>query len=203
MQSRGVGLPLVFASVALGQIPVTPTCKTVCLLSDTAVKCAAIRSMDAKTKQRVLRLLTNGMYVITSRSGERYGAATITWVSQASFKPPLLMVALRKDGSVYQCLAESRVAVVHVLDSGQRDLARRFFAATEQSQGMLNGEPYSEGKTCAPILDRLGAYVECKVVEIVEKHGDHAVAILEALDAVIRRDIKPLTVTDSPWQYGG
>lgn len=159
--------------------------------------------MDPKTKQKVLRLLTNGMYIITARSGERYGAATITWVSQASFKPPLLMVALRKDGSVYQCLAESRLAVLHVLDSGQRDLAQKFFAATEQLHGMLNGEPFSESKTGAPILDNLGAYLECKVIEIIEKHGDHAVAILEATDAVIRRDVKPLTVTDSPWQYGG
>ncbi|MGA7224926.1 MAG: flavin reductase family protein [Candidatus Acidiferrales bacterium] len=159
--------------------------------------------MDPKTKQKVLRLLTNGMYIITARSGERYGAATITWVSQASFKPPLLMVALRKDGSVYQCLVESRLAVLHVLDAVQRDLAQKFFAATEESQGMLNGEPYSEGTTRAPILDNLGSYLECKVVEIVEQHGDHAVAILEAVDAVIRREIKPLTVTDSPWQYGG
>jgi flavin reductase (DIM6/NTAB) family NADH-FMN oxidoreductase RutF len=159
--------------------------------------------MDPKIKQKVLRLLTNGMYVITSRSGQRYGAATITWVSQASFKPPLLMVALRKDGSVYQCLAESRIAVLHILDDAQRNLAQKFFAATEQSRGTLNGEPYSEGKTGAPVLDNLGAYLECKVIEIVEKHGDHAVAILEATDAVIRRDIKPLTVTDSPWQYGG
>jgi flavin reductase (DIM6/NTAB) family NADH-FMN oxidoreductase RutF len=159
--------------------------------------------MDPKTKQRVLRLLTNGMYLITSRSGERYGAATITWVSQASFKPPLLMVALRKDGSVYQCLAESRVAVLHVLDAGQRDLAQKFFAATEESEGTLNGEPYMEGKTHAPILKKLGAYLECKVVAIVEQHGDHAVAILEAVDAVIHKEIKPLTVTDSPWQYGG
>ena len=90
--------------------------------------------MDPKTKHKVLRLLTNGMYVITSRSGERFGAATITWVSQASFKPPLLMVALRKDGSVYQCLVESHVAVLHILDVGQRDLAQKFFAATEESR---------------------------------------------------------------------
>jgi flavin reductase (DIM6/NTAB) family NADH-FMN oxidoreductase RutF len=159
--------------------------------------------MDPKTKQKALRLLTNGMYVITSRSGERCGAATITWVSQASFKPPLLMVALRKDGTVFQCLVESRVAVLHVLDSGERGLAQKFFAATEQSNGMLNGESYTEGKTRAPVLDNLGAYLECRVIEIIEKHGDHAVAILEAVDAVIRRDIKPLTVTDSPWQYGG
>jgi flavin reductase (DIM6/NTAB) family NADH-FMN oxidoreductase RutF len=61
--------------------------------------------MEPKTKQKALRLLTNGMYVLTSRSGDKYGAATVTWVSQASFKPPLLMAALRKDGSVFQCLA--------------------------------------------------------------------------------------------------
>ena len=76
--------------------------------------------MDPKIKQKVLRLLTNGMYVLTSRSAKRFGAATITWVSQASFKPPLLMVALRKDGSAFQCVVESRAAVLHVLDSGQQ-----------------------------------------------------------------------------------
>ncbi|MCI3952948.1 MAG: hypothetical protein K0R53_2446, partial [Burkholderiales bacterium] len=36
-------------------------------------------------------MLSHGVYVLTSRSAERYGAATVTWVSQASFKPPLLM----------------------------------------------------------------------------------------------------------------
>ena len=137
--------------------------------------------MDPKTKQKVLRLLTNGMYVITSRSGERYGAATITWVSQASFKPPLLMVALRKDGSVFQCLVESRIAVLHVLDQRTAETSHRNFSPRPNSRtASLNGEPYSEGKTRAPILDNLGAYLECKVVEIIEEHGDHAVAILEA-----------------------
>ena len=28
-------------------------------------------------------MLSNGMYVLTSRSGESYGVATVTWVSQA------------------------------------------------------------------------------------------------------------------------
>jgi flavin reductase (DIM6/NTAB) family NADH-FMN oxidoreductase RutF len=159
--------------------------------------------MDPKTKQKVLRLLTNGMYILTSRSAERFGAATITWVSQASFKPPLLMVALRKDGSAFQCVVESHAAVLHVLDSGQRDIAQKFFAATEESQGLLNGEPYSQGTTGAPVLENLGAYLECKALEIVAKHGDHAIVVFEVLDAVLRRDIEPLTVTGSPWQYGG
>jgi flavin reductase (DIM6/NTAB) family NADH-FMN oxidoreductase RutF len=159
--------------------------------------------MDPKTKQKVLRLLTNGMYILTSRSAAGFGAATVTWVSQASFKPPLLMVALRKDGSAYQCVVESHAAVLHVLDSGQQTIAQKFFAATVESQGRLNGEPYCEGTNGAPVLENLGAYLECKALEIVAKHGDHAIVVLEVLDAVLRREIEPLTVTGSPWQYGG
>ena len=159
--------------------------------------------MDPKIRQKVLRLLTNGMYILTSRSAARFGAATVTWVSQASFKPPLLMVALRKDGSAYECVVESHAAVLHVLDSGQQTIAQKFFAATEESQGRLNGEPYFEGTTGAPVLENLGAYLECKALEIVAKHGDHAIVVFEVLNAVLRRDIAPLTVTGSPWQYGG
>jgi flavin reductase (DIM6/NTAB) family NADH-FMN oxidoreductase RutF len=159
--------------------------------------------MDLKTKQKVLRLLTNGMYILTSRSREHFGAATITWVSQASFKPPLLMVALRKDGSAFQSVDESRTAVLHVLDCGQRDIAQKFFAATTESQGRLNGEPYTEGTIGAPVLENLGAYLECKALEILEKPGDHAIVVFEVLNAVLRKDIDPLTVTVSPWQYGG
>lgn len=159
--------------------------------------------MDAKTKQKALRLLTNGLYVITSRSRDSYGAATITWVSQASFKPPLLMVALRKDGSVLECLVESRAAVLHVLAKDQQDLAQKFFAAPQESRGAINGEPYRQGKNGAPILDIIGAYLECHAIEILQQLGDHAIAILEVRDAVVRWDISPLTVAESPWQYGG
>ena len=159
--------------------------------------------MDPKTKQKVLRLLTNGMYVFTSRSADRFGAGTITWVSQASFKPPLLMVALRKEGSAYQCVVESRAAILHVLDSGQQMIAQKFFAATVAAQGLLNGEPYFEGSNGSPVLENLGAYVECKALEIVPTPGDHAIVVLEVLDAVLRKDVEPLTVTGSPWQYGG
>jgi flavin reductase (DIM6/NTAB) family NADH-FMN oxidoreductase RutF len=159
--------------------------------------------MDPKTKQKVLRLLTNGMYVLTSHSAERFGAATITWVSQASFKPPLVMAALRKDGSAFQCVVESRAAILHVLSSDQQVIAQKFFAATAESQGLLNGEPYVEGTTGAPVLGNLSAYLECRALEIVPTLGDHAIVVFEVLDAVLRKDLEPLTVTGSPWQYGG
>ena len=159
--------------------------------------------MDAKAKQKTLRLLTNGIYVLTSRDGDRYGAATVTWVSQVSFKPPLLMAALRKDGSVLSCLESSGFSVLHIVGRDQQDIAQKFFSATKESGGLLNGEPYYPGKTSTPILKSLKAYLECKLVDFSEDYGDHAIAILEVVEAANHGEVVPLTVSDSPWKYGG
>jgi len=159
--------------------------------------------MDPKTKQRALRLLTNGMYILTSRSGEHFGASTVTWASQASFKPPLIMVAVRHDSNVLHCIKQSRAAALHILDRSQKAIAQRFFSATEHAHGSLNGESYVDGKTSAPILQNLPAYLECKVIDVREEYGDHAIVVLEVVDAQLRTHIKPLVVADSPWRYGG
>src|SRR5438309_10822025 len=97
--------------------------------------------MDAKVRQKTLRLLSNGVYVLTSRSGDRYGAATVTWVSQAWFKPPLVMAAVRTESNVFQCLAVRRVAEVHIVADGQHELARRFFFPTLACCTTINAEP--------------------------------------------------------------
>ena len=159
--------------------------------------------MDAQAKQKNLRLLTNGIYVLTSRHGDRYGAATVTWVSQVSFKPPLLMVALRKDGSVLDCLLSSGFSVLHIVGREQQEIAQKFFSATKESNGLINGEPFYEGKTSAPVLENLRAYLECKLVSVSEDYGDHAIAILEVVEAGNRGEVDPLVVGDSPWKYGG
>jgi flavin reductase (DIM6/NTAB) family NADH-FMN oxidoreductase RutF len=159
--------------------------------------------MDPKTKREALRLLTNGMYVLTSRSGDRFGASTVTWASQASFKPPLLMAAIRRDSNVLRCMKESGVAVLHVLDRSQKTIAQKFFSTTKRAGDRLNGETYTTGKTSAPILQNLPAYLECKVTDIRDEYGDHAVVILEVVDAQLRKHVKPLVVADSPWRYGG
>ena len=75
--------------------------------------------MDRATGRAVLRLLSNGIYVLTSRSSDRYGAATVTWLSQASFKPPMIMAAIRRQSSVFQCFQQSGAAAIHVLGFGQ------------------------------------------------------------------------------------
>jgi flavin reductase (DIM6/NTAB) family NADH-FMN oxidoreductase RutF len=159
--------------------------------------------MNAAAKRSALRLIPNGVYIMTARSANQYGAATVTWISQASFRPPLVMAAVRPQSHVFKCLEESGAAAIHVLDRAQRDLAQKFFSPTVVRDGTINGEPFSDGVTSVPILTSARAYLECLVRHILRDHGDHAVVVMEVIEAVHQQDIHPLLIAESPWQYGG
>lgn len=159
--------------------------------------------MDNASRKKTLRLLSNGVYIMTARDGEQFGAATVTWLSQASFNPPLLMAAVQASSNVFKCLAKSKAAAIHIVDAHQEKVAQKFFAPTLATGSALNGEPFREGQTSAPILKNFGAYVECRVQRILEGEGDHAIVVMEVLDAECSGAVEPLTIRDSPWEYGG
>src|SRR5258706_5898373 len=159
--------------------------------------------MDAKIRQKTLRMISNGVYVLTARSADRYGAATVSWVSQASFKPPLIMAAVRRDSNVFQCLAESHFAVLHIVGDRQQEVARQFFYPTRACPGTLNREAFAAGRTAAAGLCQFPAHIECGVNKIVDSDGDHAIVILQVLEAECREQVRPLTIAETPWVYGG
>lgn len=159
--------------------------------------------MDTKSRKRTLRLLSNGVYILTARAENRYGAATVTWVSQASFKPPLIMAAIRRQSNVFRCLVESGAAVLHVVGDQQQEIARRFFFPTEAGNGTINGEPFAEGTTAAPVFANLPAYIECEVEQVVDTCGDHAIVVLRVVETGCRVEVRPLTIAETPWIYGG
>jgi flavin reductase (DIM6/NTAB) family NADH-FMN oxidoreductase RutF len=159
--------------------------------------------VDAKVRQKTLRMLSNGVYVLTSRSEDQYGAATVTWVSQASFEPPLIMAAVRRENKVFKYLAESRNAVLHIVGDRQQEIARRFLFPTHAVCGTINGEAFMEGRTAAPVFPNLPAHIECELEQIVDTQGDHAVVILRVVEAECRDRVRPLTMAETPWKYGG
>ncbi|MSQ30002.1 MAG: hypothetical protein EXR68_05905 [Dehalococcoidia bacterium] len=53
--------------------------------------------MDSATRKTALRLIPYGLYVITTKAGNSVSGATVNWVSQMSFEPPLLALGVKKD----------------------------------------------------------------------------------------------------------
>ena len=59
--------------------------------------------MDQDAKKTVLRMIPYGMYVLTTKSkdGNDVGAATVNWLTQTSFSPPLIAVGVKADSGAH------------------------------------------------------------------------------------------------------
>ena len=158
--------------------------------------------MDPEQRKKVLRKIAHGVYVIGVREGGKTNAFTATWVSQVSFEPPLLMAAIRKDSLSFRMIEESAVFVVNFLGTGQKPLAQHFLKPAHLGGDKLAGIPHRAGATGAPILEEAIAYAECQV-RAIHPAGDHSLVVGEVVEAGLQKDVDPLALKETGWQYGG
>jgi flavin reductase (DIM6/NTAB) family NADH-FMN oxidoreductase RutF len=142
--------------------------------------------MDQDAKKTALRMIPYGLYVLTAESPAGVAAATVNWVTQASFAPPLLAVGVKADSHAHAVIKESNAFALNVLGKGQQGVAFTFFKPAARQGSTISGEPCRAGTTGAPILTNAPAFVECRVVATVEK-GDHSVFVGEVVEAGVAR----------------
>jgi flavin reductase (DIM6/NTAB) family NADH-FMN oxidoreductase RutF len=167
--------------------------------------------MDAQAKKTVLRMIPYGLYVLTGESQDgRVAAATVNWVTQASFEPPLVAVGVKADSNAHEVIKQSRAFAINVLAKEQQDLAFAFFKSLERDGNSIGGQAFSPGKSGAPILAKAAAFLECSLVDTLEK-GDHSLFLGEVVEAGVsheisgRPDAATLTLVDlgEATFYGG
>jgi len=159
--------------------------------------------MDIEVKKRVLHKIPYGLFILTSRHESDIGAGSVSWLSQASFDPPLVILALKKDSRLHGCAEKSKVIACCLLGKNQKDMAAAFFGATKLQGEKLNGYAYELGKaTKCPILLDSPGWFEMQVIDI-KKRGDHSVFLCEVVGVGLKREEDQLLLQDTPWQYGG
>ncbi|MBT5415607.1 MAG: flavin reductase [Rhodospirillaceae bacterium] len=136
--------------------------------------------MDADVKKSTLRMIPYGLYVMTACHGEEVAAATVNWVTQTSFDPPLVAVAVKADSGAYAVAKKAGAFALNMLGKGQQGAAFGFFKPAERDGDTINGEPFHTGETGAPVLENMPAAAECKLLEIVER-GDHHIFVGEVV----------------------
>ena len=158
--------------------------------------------MDDAAKKTALRMISYGLYVVTTKQGAEYSAATINWLTQASFQPPLVALGMKADSTTRAHMRSGSAFAVNVLASGQKDMAFAFFKPTQVEGNKLSGYEFEPGPSGQPLLLEAPAWFECRVADIIER-GDHHVVIAEVTDAGVRRESAPLTLTEVGVFYGG
>lgn len=146
--------------------------------------------MDADHKKQALRMIPYGLYVLTAESGDgRVAASTVNWVTQASFEPPLVAVGVKADSGAHSIIKESGIFALNILGKGKQSSAFSFFKPVEREGNSIAGEPFSTGSAGAPILTSAFGFLECRLVESVER-GDHSLFVGEVVDAGISDDLE-------------
>ena len=160
--------------------------------------------MDLAVKKQTLRMLTYGLYVVTAAADGELAGGTVTWLSQASFTPPLVMAAVKLDSKVHALIGQSGLFAVNILGAEQKEQATAFFRPSEVTDGRLNGLAFEPGPaTGAPLLLDLPAWFEARVTDAI-KRGDHTVFVAEVINVGIRdTEAKPLELSATSWSYGG
>ena len=146
--------------------------------------------MDDQAKKTALRMLPYGLYVLTAKGTDgSVAAATINWVTQASFQPPLVAVGVKADSGAHAIIESTGTFALNVLGKDQGKLAYTFFKPAVVEGSTVSGEPFRTGATGAPILESAPAFVECRVVEAV-KRGDHSLFVAEVVEAGVKSPIE-------------
>jgi flavin reductase (DIM6/NTAB) family NADH-FMN oxidoreductase RutF len=124
--------------------------------------------MDEDAKKTALRMIPYGLYVLTaeSKSGA-VAAATINWVTQTAFVPPLVVVGVKADSGAHAIIKEMGKFALNALGKGQQGMAFNFFKSHEREGDTIGGEPFEKSPGGVPILLTTPAWVECKLVDTI------------------------------------
>ena len=159
-------------------------------------------TLDQEAKKVLLRKIPHGLFICAVREGDSVNGFTASWVTQGSFEPPLVVMAVRSDGSSHGILQRTKLFSLNFLKATQKDLAAVFFKPQTALGGRFEAAPFSFGDLGLPILDEAVGGIECELIGNVS-HGDHTVFVGEVKTAKLINDTQALNLSSTGWEYGG
>lgn len=130
------------------------------------------REIATPTEQAVGKIV-GSVCVLTTKQGEIPMAILVTWVSQATFKPPGITVAIAKERSIEYLMYIGSKFVLNIFSEGiHTDYIKSFRRNFTPIEYHLSGIRTIVGENSSPILADAAAYLECSVNQHLDC-GDH------------------------------
>ena len=143
---------------------------------------------------KTLHKITYGLYVISSKKGDKFNGQIANTVIQVSSEPPVIAVCINKENLTHEFIKESNVYTVSILST---DTPMKFIGLFGFKSGRevdkFKDVNYRVGVTGAPIvLDNSIAYLEAEVIKSTDV-GTHTVFFANVVDADILNDGEQMT----------
>jgi len=139
----------------------------------------------------ISKYIVQGVYVITAEWEDKINGMTAAWVSQVSFKPRLLAVAIAPQRYTYELIKNSGMFCVNVLGKDGIEIAKKFGFTSGKETNKFEGIHYKTSLNGLPVLKDALAYFECHVYDSC-KAGDHVIFLGEISDYEVLKEGEPL-----------
>ena len=176
---RDLGLSEAFPAIRIKDSPTESTYK-LCeeagtdlgqwLTRDRSIK--ELKAIDSNL-EKALGRISSGLYIITAQKGNLTSAMLASWVSQASFTPLGLTIAVAKDRAIESLMLVGDRFVLNVLEEGNHlHLMKHFLKRFSPGADRFAGIKTQTAENGSPILTDALAYLECVVTTRMET-SDH------------------------------
>lgn len=149
---------------------------------------------------KALGAMVHGIYVLTTSHEDEVNGMIASWVSQISFNPPLVAVAVHPHRYSHRLIEKSGAFALHAIARDQKDLLKLFKGPDPAGKFAPIG--WSKGMTGSPLLKDCLAYVDCRVKMILNP-GNHTLFIGEVVDGRLVSRGVPLSTLDYEGVYTG
>ncbi|MEO1466535.1 MAG: diflavin flavoprotein [Cyanobacteria bacterium J06633_1] len=127
-----------------------------------------MKSLDNDLDKAIGRL-SGGLYIITATKGDVSSAMLASWVSQASFEPIGLTIAVAKDRAIESLMQVGDRFVLNILEEGKyQGLMKHFLKRFKPGADRFAGVKTQTANNGSPILTDALAYLECEVQSRME-----------------------------------
>ena len=136
--------------------------------------------------QHVLARFPLGVYIVGSAHEGKINGMTAAWVTQVSFSPKMVAVAIAPERYTFELVSRSGKFSLSLLKEDQLELAKRFGFYSGRAEEKFSGVDYHlvDG---LPVLDDCVAWVSCEVEGSCQA-GDHVVFVGRVVKAKLLDD---------------
>lgn len=147
--------------------------------------------VDPQEFRSIMGHFATGVSVITTAAGKELQGMTANAISSLSLDPVLVLICVEKTTHTHRVLEEGGVFTVNILGEHQQAVSSLFAKRNEPEIGTLRGQPFVFGTTGSPRLEDCLAFLECRIVEMLDG-GDHSIFLGEVVEEGVVNDVKPL-----------
>lgn len=155
-------------------------------------------SSAAPSKEKIgpaIGRLASGVYIVTVDVAGKKDGMLATWITQAGFEPPSLVVSVNKQRDILRAMNVGDRFTINVLSNRNMDIFKAFAKPhnDEKFDGLALKESLQSSTSAGPVFAEAVSYIDLKVQSVTEV-GDHVLVVGEVIDGeLLNGQDEPMT----------